>query len=310
MHNNFKPEWPDGKKFAVCLTHDVDRVKKTHQYFTRSVRFSKKMEIKKAFNEIFYFFKFYFLKDSIKDPYWTFEIIMDIERKAGVRSTFYFLNEKGKINILKPGTWKLYSGRYDIKEANIVNIIKKLDNEGWEIGLHGSYRSYENKDLLKLEKEELENIVGKRIPGVRQHYGNLKIPSTWKIQEELGFEYDSSYGIINSSEFKDNKYFPFYPLGSKFMEIPLAIMDHQYHQLFEKNKEDVWEICEKIIEDVEKSNGVLNVLWHNDVFREKVFPGRCEVYEKIIKLCQQKNAWITNVYEIAKWWDSKRVSNY
>ena len=88
MYTNIKPKWPDDKKFAVCLTHDVDRVKKTYQYLTRFEHFLKKLEIKNAFNEIFCFLKFYFSKDPKKDPYWNFEIIMEIERKFGVRSTF------------------------------------------------------------------------------------------------------------------------------------------------------------------------------------------------------------------------------
>ena len=30
---DFNPvKWPKGSKFAVCLTHDVDRTKKTYQY--------------------------------------------------------------------------------------------------------------------------------------------------------------------------------------------------------------------------------------------------------------------------------------
>ena len=34
-----KSYWPDGKKFAVCLTHDVDEIKKTYQWISRPLRF-------------------------------------------------------------------------------------------------------------------------------------------------------------------------------------------------------------------------------------------------------------------------------
>ena len=302
--NTTNPNWPDGKKFAVCLTHDVDRIKKTYQYFTRFARFLKKMEIKKAFNEIFSFIKFYFSKNCKNDPYWNFEIIMDIERNFGVKSTFFFLNETGKINIFKPETWQLYLGRYNMKDPEINKLIKKLDSEGWEIGLHGSYNSYKDKNLLKTEKNGVEKILGKRVYGVRQHYGNLKTPETWKLQEELGFEYDSTMGIADCAEFKDNKYLPFYPFDSLFLEIPLTIMEHRLFSS-DKNLEELWEDCKKIIEIVEENNGVLTVLWHNRVFKEEEFPGRREIYEIIIRLCKKKGAWITNAYEIAKWWRIK-----
>ena len=304
MNNTTKTKWPDGKQFALCLTHDVDRVKKTYQYFTRFMRFSKKLQIKNAVNEIFNFLNFYFSRGSKKDPYWNFEIIMDIERKFCVKSTFFFLYESGKINIFKPKTWKLYLGRYDIKNLEVVKVIKKLDLEGWEIGLHGSYKSYTNKNLLKKEKEELEGVLGKRVYGIRQHYGNLKIPETWKLQEDLGFEYDSSFGITDYDGFKGNKYFPFRPFESPFLEIPLTIMEHRLF-LSDKNKEEIWEECKKIIKDVEEKNGVLTILWHNRIFDENEFLGRSEIYERIIELCKEKDAWITNAYEIAKWWNSK-----
>jgi len=268
------------------------------------MHFLKKLEMKKAFNEIFCFLKFYFGKNCKNDPYWNFEIIMDIERKFGVKSTFFFLDESGKINIFKPETWKLYSGRYNIKNPEVVKIIKKLDLEGWEIGLHGSYNSYKDKKLLKIEKDKLEKILGKRVHGVRQHYGNLEVPETWKLQDELGFEYDSTLGITDYDVFEDNKYLPFHPLDSLFLEIPLTIMEHR---LFsgDKNTEEVWEECKKIIEAAEEKNGVLTILWHNRVFKEEEFPGRREIYERIIELCKAKNAWITTAYEIANWWNSR-----
>ncbi|RLF94357.1 hypothetical protein DRN50_05595 [Thermococci archaeon] len=299
-----KPKWPEGKKFAVCLTHDVDKVKKTYQYFTMFVRFLKNMEIKRAFNEIFCFLKFYFSKNFKKNPYWDFEIIMEVERKFDVRSTFFFLNESGKASIFKPKTWKLYLGRYEIRNPEVVNIIKKLDSEGWEIGLHGSYDSYKDKSLLKSEKKELESILGKRVHGVRQHYANLQIPDTWRLHEELGFEYDSTFVASNYDGLRDDIYFPFRPLNSLFLEIPLAIMDHT---LFsgDKSIEEILEECKKVIEDVEEKNGVLTILWHNRLFNEREFPGRKEVYERIIKLCKEKNAWITTGHEIAKWCNSR-----
>lgn len=302
MYINLKPEWPNKKKFAVCLTHDVDRVKKTHQYFTRFIRFFKKMEIRKAFDEIFYFFKFYFNRDLEKDPYWNFEIIVDIEKKFGVKSTFFFLNETGRMNIFKPETWKLYLGRYNINNPEVVKIMKNLNSEGWEIGLHGSYNSYKNRDILVKEKKRLEEIIGNKVIGIRQHYLNLEIPKTWKIQHEIGFLYDASFGSNMEIGFREEKYLPFCPLDNQFLVIPLTIMDST---LFKNsnNINEAWEKCEDLINIAEKRGALMTVLWHSQVFNEKEYLGWSLIYEKIIKVCKEKDAWITTANDIVKWWN-------
>jgi hypothetical protein len=188
--------WPHGKKFAACLTHDVDRIEKSFQYFTRFIRFSLSFQFIKGINEINNLANLF---DQIeKNPYWGFERLIEIEKKHNVKSTFFFLNESGKIEMSHPSTWKLYLGRYDVKKPEIIKIIRKLDLEGWEIGLHGSYKSYVNKNLLAKEKNDLEFILGKKIYGVRQHYLNLEIPNTWIFQEELGIKYDSTFSFLFS----------------------------------------------------------------------------------------------------------------
>lgn len=284
--------WPDGKKFAVCLTHDVDRVKKTYQYITHFVKTKDLYHIKSFFTRK-------------HDPYWNFEKIMNIEEKYGVRSTFFFLNESKRFNVFRPDDWKLSLGRYNFNEEKIAEIIQKLHAGGWEIGLHGSYESYKNKELLVIEKKLLEDILSDEVIGIRQHYLNLSTPDTWRIQENVGFNYDSSFGSSNEIGFKENKYLPFRPFNNSFLVLPLTIMDSA---LFQKNEsvEDAWVKCRELIKQAKKHSALLTVLWHQRVFNEKEFSNWSLIYEELIKICKQNNAWITTAREIERWWNNKR----
>jgi len=279
-------EWPRGKRFAICLTHDVDRVKKTW------------------WQSLYYFVKtrkLYHLKTMFQkrnNPYWNFERIMAIEDKYGVRSTFFFLNENKKLEILRPSTYKLSLGRYDINSPEIVEIIKELDKNGWEIGVHGSYDSYRNKELLTKEKKTLEKIVGHKVIGIRQHYLNLELPTTWKLQKAVGFKYDASFGYRRDVGFRDGKLLPFKPFGDDdFLVIPTTIMDSA---LFYKypNLKDAWRKVLNILDRAEKNGALVTVLWHQRVFNEKEFPGWSKIYEKIIAEGMRRRAWFATCGEI------------
>jgi peptidoglycan/xylan/chitin deacetylase (PgdA/CDA1 family) len=289
---NYNPFWPKGKKFAVCLTHDVDRVKKTFQYLTHTIKHVKKGEIGLMLAQL----SFLLRRES---PYWNFDRIMEIERKLGVKSTFFFLNERKKI-FCSPSEWKLYWGRYDIKDAKIVETIKRLDAEGWEIGIHGSYNSYNDLKLLEKEKKIIEKIVGKTVYGISQHYCNLDVPETWEYHEKLGLAYDSTTGFITDIGFRRGTCHPFHPFNQangkslSLWELPIAIMDNA---CVYKN----WKEITDVINIVAKYKGVLLLRWHQEIFNEHVFPGRANIYEKIIETCKEKDAWITNAYNIVEW---------
>jgi len=143
----------------VALTHDIDRTSKTYQYLTHFI----KALIKKDFKSAIYHLSTYNNRNSV---YWNFDEIMSIENYYGVKSTFFFLIESIPLKIIDYKTWQLAIGRYDIYEPRIVDIIRYLDNNGWEIGLHGSYRSFKSLDLLNHEKRTLEEIVGHKIIGI------------------------------------------------------------------------------------------------------------------------------------------------
>lgn len=261
----------------VCLTHDIDRIDKTYQYITKPLAALKAgkigLAVKRAFSPL-----------TIRRPYWGFDKIMQIEKKYGVRSTCFFLNESIKFNITKPNSWKLALGRYDIHDKRIVSIIRELDTNGWEIGVHGSYNSYNNYELLKHEKETLEKIVGHEVIGVRQHYLNFG-ENTWQIQQQAGFKYDSTWGPAIEIGFKANRVSPFFPIeDTQYCEIPLVIMDRPF-----AIADDRWHKFEQIVEEIDKHDAYLVINYHSNNFDHLDFPLYESDYIKMIEslLCRR-----------------------
>lgn len=271
----------------VALSHDIDRTKKTYQYLTKPLRALMKLNFKALKNQLNSF--------GNNKNYWTFEEIIKIEEENNVKSTYFFLNETIKVNFLKLGTYKLALGRYKISDPKIMELIKRLDKGGWEIGVHGSYNSFRDKELLNREKLTLEKIVGHEVIGTRQHYLNLN-DNTWKIQKDIGFKYDSSLGYNGSKTkigFIDEHLKPFFPFKDEFLVIPLVLMDANFMGI-----QDRWHELEKLIDLCIQNDAYLVVNFHNHVYNEKEFPGYKTAYKKIIEMCKAKNATFYTMKEI------------
>jgi hypothetical protein len=71
-------------------------------------------------------------KHGIKDPYWTFEIMYTLEKSLGVKSTCYFLHERGKAKPLNLKSWIIY-GRYNLNKPRLKDLVVDLQNKGLEI---------------------------------------------------------------------------------------------------------------------------------------------------------------------------------
>ncbi len=290
--------WPDNHKFALVLTHDVDRVFKTYQYLPSifdSIRQARPAELG-------YHLRNFFTKRGKNNPYWTFEAVKELESGLGVKSTWYFLNETGRLNPFSLQSWILYRGVYDIKSPPIKAAIRGLAAAGHEIGVHGSYNSYNDEALIKKEKQTLESITGFKMKGIRQHYLNYDSYSTPAIHSRNGFQYDSSIGYkpTAGAGFRRGTSFPFHVMlpGGKttdLLEIPLIIMDGALESSVKI------EDCYRLIDQVEKYGGVLTLLWHNNRLNPREYPGMVEYYRQIIDRSRAKGAWIARADEVYGW---------
>lgn len=286
-YKEFKSEYFEflgANRFTVCLSHDVDNIKKRHQYITRFLKNPKSEQIRSFFGD--------------SEPYWNFEEIIKIERSYGIKSTFFFLCQLSQSNLLETIINNKESKRYNLHEPSLQRKIRELDSDGWEIGTHGSFHSYRDYDLLKREKTLLEETVGHQISGIRQHYLNLKIPNSWEIQRKCGFTYDSSFGLNKKVGFKNDMYYPFNPLQSDFIVIPVTIMDAALFGNYDKD--EIWDRCYSIIKEASENRAVLNVLWHQESFSESDFPFYTEIYKRIIETSFEADAKIITLGELSE----------
>ncbi len=300
------PEWPSGKKFAMVITHDVDRAYKTYQYGPSIFDRIRKADFPGLAGQ----FRDVLFRRGKSNPYWNFEKIAELEEEFSARSTFFFLHEKGRLNPLSLKSWVLFRGIYSLDDPDVIGAIKTLHHKGFEIGVHGSYYSYDNPELLKTEKHKLESITGCLLSGIRQHWLNFSAQKTFQIQEAAGFSYDSTIGFNPpfNMGFRRGTSYPFFPLlpdgkESSLLEIPLLIMDS------EKNDGSAAEGCRKLLEEVAGHRGAATILWHQRHFNETEFPGLAGRYRSLLEAGQNMGAWIAPAGAVCKWVTGKKIED-
>jgi len=286
------PEYPDNKKFAVCLTHDVDEIYPPMQHiFLSSINSLVKCRWKEFSSQ--WLWK---LKGKESSPYWNFRKIMNLERKYNAKSTFYFLATDRDVL------------RFRYSPDDLKDELGFIHDSGWEIGLHGGYYSYDNSDEIINEKKRIESLIHTEIIGYRSHYLRFKVPDTWKVLIKAGFKYDSTFGYADRVGFRNGICHPFkpYDLNEKrdlnILEIQMNIMETT---LFEtsRNYQDAWTRTKQLIDTVIEYNGVITINWHSYIFNCPFFAQREQMYKDILEYCFQKNAWLTNGSELLHWWE-------
>lgn len=287
--------WPAGAGFGLGLSHDVDRVAKRGQFPYNLGRAVLRGRPRWVADELRSFTSLV----RGDDPYWNFERIQELEEGLGVRSTLFFLDETGRPSL---ASWKsnvLFRGRYRVADPAVARAIRELDAGGWEIGLHGSYDSYLDAELLGAEKARLEDVLGGPVTGTRQHYLRLDVPATWRIHAALGLDYDSSLGFTDRAGWRWDARSPFRPVevaagGAALpLEIPMTAMDGTLLAFA-----DPWARALELIDEAEESGGCLVLNWHQRVFNPWEARRPMALYERIIRECRARGAWAGPLGEI------------
>lgn len=272
------------RTYQLVLSHDVD-VPFSHNAsafnFTRNVMAD--LILRKSFITFFkkIVARFLFRKElKYKlDPYNNLQYLMTVSENFLIKSHFNFIAVNGKGNI---------DGNYEITDEYFSRIFKEIHQRGHVIGLHPSYDTFINLNMLSEQYEKLKGILDSlQIPsnflGGRQHYLRWKNPETWQIWEDVGLKYDSTLGSEYYMGFRCGTCyeFPVFNLLTKqslnLMEYPLLIMDVYVFKLksikiMEKSIMDINRICRFY-------KGNMTFLFHNNY---AVTKNQKNTYESLI----------------------------
>lgn len=310
-----EPAWKDGAPYAIVLSHDVDLLPLAD--ITVPLR-----QIGQAFRESGFSAKtkhaWYCMKEIVScirsgHPTWQLSHWLDKESEYGFRSTFFFASNITSPHRADPKYWLHSKLEHKGQNQRLSRVAKFVEEMGWEVGLHGSYSTFQNQDLLHKEKEQLVSQTGCMVVGIRQHYLRFDVRKTWRIHECLGFAYDTTLGYSERNGFRAGIAFPFWPYDLQneqaynLIELPMSIMDGNFFVDYGEKLDAKKAIqrCKKLFEVVEQTEGLIVINFHPHYYKT-THPDWWAVYEHILEHAAESGAWVTTGREVTEWWIERR----
>ena len=265
--------WPKIKLkknfFRIELSHDVDRPflsysgKNFHSYLRNfaSSFYHNKLNI---YGNLFLSHVGLNYSNHQKDPYDSFDWLMDVAEKNNLKSTFNFLI----------GGTHIKDGYYSIENKKIKSLIKSIIKKNHKIGIHLSFRSYNDCGLINNELKKFRSFLNQNNINLievssRMHYLKLKLPDTLIYLNNAGVDKDTTLGYPSIGGFRCGTCFTFTgfdPLLNKILNIkisPLILMDTVLTSKKDFNIDQATDLAIDLKHKCKQVNGIFSLLWHN-----------------------------------------------
>jgi len=242
------------------------------------------------------------LADPIEE---SFRKMLEIERRHGVRSTIFFIPEARNPGKIPRGAKAPTRRAADYCIEPLRKRLRSLEEEGWEIGVHG-IDSYRDLEAARREFGMMSEMLGHRNIGHRSHWFYSKGIDSWDILRQAGYAYDASLGsnfIIGWPEGRKEPFRPF--AGDAFTVLPLPVHDAPILDQAKMNLDpsEAWRRISALLRETKETSGVITVLWHTHSFSAPRYWG--DLYEKIFLQARADGATIVPAKQaIALWRNS------
>ena len=215
-----------------------------------------------------------------KDPFDCYEWLDSVHLYCRLRAYYFFLVAREQ---------KKYDKNISPDKQALQNLVQ-YHARGYTIGIHPSWQSGDDENLLKEEIELLEYLSNKEIMRSRQHYIRIQLPLTYQRLLKTSVEKDFSmgYGSINGFRASVASSFYWYDLEkeqqTRLLLFPFCFMDANSFYEEKLNPQQALGELMHYYHAIKKINGLMITIWHNNFLgTDPQFAGWREVYEVFLK---------------------------
>ena len=316
------PPVPEGHRFMVCLTHDVDHPAiRLHGFDHTTFGFlyralvgsiarllSGRLTLRNLWLNWMAALKLPFVHAGWASDFWDcFTRYQEIEQ--GLGATYFFIpqaHNPGNIVGGEPAP-SARGSAYGI--ADVASRVQALRAAGCEIGLHGIDAWHDPKKGT-LERDQVARVTHAPPAGVRMHwlFNDDQTPTTL---ESAGFSYDSTLGYNSTVGFRAGTSQVFKPLNAAtLLELPLHVMDTALffpaHLNLPPHEAQVQ--VGRLIDEVERRGGVFTINWHDrSLAPERLWAG---FYLELIARLKSSQAWFPTAQTAVAWFRQRRNASF
>jgi hypothetical protein len=269
------------KQFNTTMSYDMDTAY-AYKGRTRWVSFGgwAKDALQMKFDKISKRIGVLFHND--KDEYDTYDHIIKSNATLKNKPLFFFLTgERGKFN-----------KNINPQSNDFNQLVNNLKIHG-HIGIHPSYESPRNKQMILSEKCLLENVAGLTVTKSRQHYLRFYMPTTYNHLLNCGITDDYTMGYAELPGFRASTCSTFY-----FYDVvadsctnlkihPITFMEGTFAEDMRLLPNEALPKMKLLIDEVKKVNGEFICIWHNHTISNTGFwRGWHIVHDEVIKAIQ------------------------
>lgn len=302
-----RPEWPEGREYAVVLSHDVDFIPANRAEIIKQgaktlgrhlIREHSPLEALRAGIGLS---KALF---SGRDPYGCLPEMIAKEKSLGVQASYQVaVGHRHPVDV-----------NYHIDDDRTRDYLRVITQNDFELCLHGSYRSTENPDWYAEEVELLSERLGRPV-GSRQHFLSFDYDALFEIQEKSGIQFDMSMGFPDRIGPRAGFSFPYFPWNFEqdrpynVLEISLFLMDVTLRSYMRLRSDDAWAAITEAMDALRRKRGGVSVVWHPIVFGNARDPGYGDLFWRLVDRVQSTGGLATDGRTINESW-RRRAAAY